>query len=337
VVTDIEVFYTHMLIVNFYFCRLTFLLHTLHHMHPHMTQSVIARGSCLFSGKVKRSGTGLALACSRDALASSEALLTTILSIKDRELLATAPDSVFGMISFAAAWVTTTRFLMLQSKVMRSVPGSSGELLARTIKCLQQVSLSTDDNASRCARVISGFVDTWEKKQRTQDAEVATMTPGQRNDTPQAAPPLPSAAKATHHGYTNSQSTMTGPSPETTTSSPSDLDYIFDQDVLLGLDFWQYLAELPNIQPDINPTCEWHFVLLTEFLSLTEINLSRHTIVIHDIANVYPFDSNSKVLYICRDTAVRYCTVFGSYLFGLGPLAGRLLPSHSTSVGDPYN
>jgi len=249
VVTDIEVFYTHMLIVKFYFCRLTFLLHTLRHMHPHMTQAVIARGSCLFSGKVKRSGTGLALACSRDALATSEALLTTILSIKDRELLATAPDSIFGMISFAAAWITTTRFLMLQSKVMRSVPGSSGELLARTIKCLQQVALSTDDNASRCARVISGFVDTWEKKRRTQDAEAATATPGERNDTPQAAPPLSSAAKTTHYGYTNSLSTMTGPSPETTTSSPSELDYIFDQDVLLGLDFWQYLAELPNIQP----------------------------------------------------------------------------------------
>jgi len=257
-----------MLIVNFYFCRLTFLLHTLRHMHPHMTQSVIARGSCLFTGKVKRSGTGLALACSRDALASSEALLTTILSIKDRELLATAPDSVFGMISFAAAWVTTARFLILQSKAMRSVPGSSGELLTRTIKCLQQVALSTDDNASRCARVISGFVDTWEKMQRAQDAEAATVTPGERNDTPQAASSLSSAAKTTHHGYTNSQSTMTGPSPETTISSPGELDYMlnFDQDVLLGLDFWQYLAELPNIQPDINATCEWHCILLTEFL-----------------------------------------------------------------------
>ena len=95
-VTDIEVFYAHMLIVNFYFCRLTFLVHALRHMRMHMPPSVIARGGgCLFSGKVTRSGSGLALACARDALASSEALLTTILSIKDRELLATAPDPVF--------------------------------------------------------------------------------------------------------------------------------------------------------------------------------------------------------------------------------------------------
>jgi hypothetical protein len=247
-----------MLIVNFYFCRLTFLVHTLRHMRMHMPPSVIARGgSCFFSGKVTRSGSGLALACSRDALASAEALLTTILSIKDRDLLATAPDSVFAMISFAAAFVTTSRFLILQSKAMRSVPGSSGELLTRTIKCLQQVALSTDDNASRCARVISGFVDTWEKRQGTRDAEAATVTPGERNDT-QTASCLSPTAKTTHHGYTDSQSTMTGPSPETTISSPSEFDYMLnlDQDILLGLDFWQYLAELPNIQPDINPTCE---------------------------------------------------------------------------------
>ena len=258
-VTDIEVFYAHMLIVNFYFCRLTFLVHALRHMRMHMPPSVIARGGgCLFSGKVTRSGSGLALACARDALASSEALLTTILSIKDRELLATAPDPVFSMISFAAAFVTTSRFLILQSKAMRMVPGSSAELLARTIKCLQQVALSTDDNASRCARVISGFMDTWEKRQGTQGTEAATVTPSGGNDTPQATSSLSSAAKTTHHRYPDSQSPMTGPSPETTISTPSEFDYMLslDQDVLLGLDFWQYLAELPNIQPDINATCE---------------------------------------------------------------------------------
>jgi hypothetical protein len=161
------------------------------------------------------------------------------------------------MISFAAAFVTTSRFLILQSKAMRSIPGSSGELLARTVKCLQQVALSTDDNASRCARVISGFVDTWEKRQGTRDAEAVAVTPEERNDTQAASCPH-SAVKATHHGYVDSQSTMTGPSPETTTSSPGDFDYMFnlDQDILLGLDFWQYLAEVPNIQPDMNTTCE---------------------------------------------------------------------------------
>jgi hypothetical protein len=206
------------------------------------------------------SGSGLALSCSRDGLASAEALFTTILSIADKELLATAPDSVFAMISFAGAYITSSRLLILQSKAMRRLPGASGELLARTIKRLQQVSLFADDNASRCARVISGFVDTWNERQDPGDAEATSETPGERNhDASQAASSLSSASNPTLHGYANSPSAMSGPSPATTSSS-SELDYMFnlDQDALLGLDFWQYIAEMqmPNLQPDINATCE---------------------------------------------------------------------------------
>ena len=259
VVTDIEVFYAHMLIVNFYFCRLTFLCHTLHQMRIHMPLSVMARGGSIpFTSKGTSSGCGLALSCSRDGLASAEALLTTILTITDKELLATAPDSVFAMISFAGAYITTSRFLIHQSKAMRSLPGASGELLARTIKRLQQVSLFADDNASRCARVISGFVDTWNEWQGPGDAETTSETPCERNhDGSRAASSLSSASKPTLHGYADSQSTMSGPSPATTSSS-GEFDYMFnlDQDALLGLDFWQYIAEMPNVQPDINATCE---------------------------------------------------------------------------------
>jgi len=212
-------------------------------------------GACFFTSKVTRSGCGLALSCSRDALASAEALLATILSIKDKELLATAPDSVFAMISFAAAYITTSRFLILQSKAMRGLPGASEELLARMMKCLKQVSLSQDDNASRCARVISDFVDTWNKTQDTHDPVASGETPSGRSEASPAASSPSSTSKATYHGYTDSQSTIAGPSPETT-SSPDGLDYLFnlDQDALLGLDFWQYLAEMPSVQPDIHAT-----------------------------------------------------------------------------------
>jgi hypothetical protein len=209
-----------------------------------------------FSSKVTRNGCGLALACSRDALASAEALLTTILSIQEKGLLATAPDSVFAMISFAAAFVTTSMFLVFQSKAMRNLPGASRELLKRTIKCLQQVSLSTDDNASRCARVIHGFVETWNRKQDSHDAEATSETLDERKDA-QAATSHPPDLKTTLHGYAGLQGTMTGPSPEMT-SSHGGVDYLLnlDQDPLLGLDFWQYLAEMPNVQPDVSATCE---------------------------------------------------------------------------------
>jgi len=208
-----------------------------------------------FSSKINRTGCGYALSCARDALSSAEAVLTTVLSIKDKELLATAPDYVFAMISFAAAHLTTSRFLVVQAKVLRHLPGVSEELLRRTIKCLRQVSLSTDDNASSCAHVMSGFLDLWTEKQDAHDGEVAKDTPGKPNDSLQAASlqSSDSVSRTTLNGYANSESTTVGPSPETT-SSLGGYDYMFnfDQEALLGLDLWQYLAEMPNVQPDIN-------------------------------------------------------------------------------------
>jgi hypothetical protein len=261
VVTDLEVFHAHMLIVYFYFCRLAFLVHTLRQMRVHIPPAVAERaGTMFFSSKATtRTGCGFALTCARDALTTSEALLTTILSIKDRNLLATAPDSVFAMISFAAAHVTTSKFLVLQAKAMRHFPGVSRELLARTVKCLHQVSLSTDDNASRCARVISGFLDKWNDKQEAHGPE-ATGETCDLNDSPQAVSALLSSGSGsnpTPGEYTSSESTMAGPSHETTPSIGG-YDYMFnlDGDPLSGLDFWSYLAGMPDIQPDINEFCK---------------------------------------------------------------------------------
>lgn len=258
VVTDLEVFHAQMLIVYFYFCRLAFLVHTLRNMRVHIPPAVAERaGTMFFASKVTtRTGCGFALTCARDALATSEALLTTILSVKDKSLLATAPDSVFAMISFAAAQVTTSRFLVLQAKAMRHFPGVSRELLARTVKCLHQVSLSTDDNASRCARVISGFLDMWKDKQEA-DSPEATGETCSLNDSPQVVSAmLSSSSNATPGEYSSSESTLAGPSHDATPSIGGyDYMFNFDQDPLLGLDFWSYLT-MPNIQVDINESCE---------------------------------------------------------------------------------
>lgn len=256
VVTDIEVFYSHMLVVYFYFCRLAFVVHTLHHMRIHIPPSTAARGGAVFfSSKLSRTGCGFALTCARDALASAESLLTTVLSIADTELLATAPDSVYAMISFAAAYVTTAKFLLLQSKGTRHLPGSSDELLARTVNRLQGVSLCGDDNASRCARVVSRFVDTWCEKLSAHDAETTGASPAESGDSPRGAPAVSSITKARHHDGASSENTPAEPSPETT-SSFTGFDYMFsvDQDTLFGPDFWQYLTEAPDVQPDMGST-----------------------------------------------------------------------------------
>lgn len=206
-----------------------------------------------FSSKISRTGCGFTLACARDALTSAEALLTTILSIKDKELLATAPDPVFSMISFAAAYLTTSRLLVLHSKASRQIPGASAELLARTIKCLRHISLSTDDNASRCAYVISGFVDMWDERLAAYDAEATSKNPDEPNVS-QVSSSISPMSKPTPQEYAKSESSTTvGLSPETT-SSPSGFDSMFnlDQDILFGPEFWQYFSD---IQPDINATC----------------------------------------------------------------------------------
>lgn len=288
VVTEFEVFHAHMLNVYFYFCRLTFLVHTLRHMRMHIPPAVAERAGTMFfsSSKVNtHTGCGFALTCARDALATSEALLTTILSIKDRNLLATAPDSVFAMISFAAAHLTMSRFLILQSKAMRDFPGVSRELLARTVKCLRQVSLSTDDNSSRCARVISRFLDMWNDKQESHGPD-ATGETCDLNDSPQALSALLSSGSNPTPEYASSESTMAGP-PHETTSSIGGYDYMFnlDQDPLFGLDFC-YLMGNPNIQPDINESCK---LLLFDcnVKNLAEINLNRHRMIKCDAMNVW--------------------------------------------------
>ncbi|KAI0268225.1 hypothetical protein BC834DRAFT_868467 [Gloeopeniophorella convolvens] len=248
VVTDIEVFHAHMVVVYYYFCRLTYVMHTLRHMRCHIPPAVAARGgSVFFSTKTTRTGCGFALTCARDALASAEALLTTILSVSDKELLATAPDSVYAMISFAAAYVTTAKFLLLQSKAMRQFPGSSDALLTRTIQRLRSVSLSPDDNASRCARVISKFLDTWHEGLLAHEAEVANEATSE--DSPRAASSV-SSGRTKFSESTGSETTTVDPLPDLP-SSFDNFDYSshgLDQDNLFGPEFWQYLAEMPSTQ-----------------------------------------------------------------------------------------
>ncbi|KAI0307132.1 hypothetical protein B0F90DRAFT_1685399, partial [Multifurca ochricompacta] len=259
VVTDIEVFYAHMLIVYFYFCRLAFVVHILRRMRVHIPTSVAARGGTVFlSSKITRTGCGFALTCARDALASAEALLTTILSVAEKELLATAPDSVYAMISFAAAYITTAKFLLLQSRVARHLPGASEELLTRTINRLQHVSLCTDDNASRCARVISGFMETWHERLNAHHFEAAGENPVDSGDGSQSTSPVPLASKTKPYESTSSEGTMEGPSPQIT-SSLNAFDYMIslDQDTLFGPDFWQFFADVPNVHHGVNPTCEY--------------------------------------------------------------------------------
>jgi len=97
----------------------------------------------------------------------------------------------------------------------------------------------------------------WNDKQEA-DGPEATRETCNLNDSPQEVSALlSSSSNPTPREYASSESTMAGPSHETT-SSIGGYDYLFnqDQDPLLGLDFWSYFAGMPDIQLDVNESCK---------------------------------------------------------------------------------
>jgi len=115
--------------------------------------------------------------------------------------------------------------------------------------------------------VVSGFVDTWNEKLSAHDAETMVDTSVDSGGSLQCAPAVSSISKARRDDGASSESTPAEPSPETATSLTG-VDFMFslDQDTLFGPDFWQYLAEAPDVQPDIlNASCECDFTFIVDF------------------------------------------------------------------------
>lgn len=94
----------------------------------------------------------------------------------------------------------------------------------------------------------------WNDKQEAHGPEDAGET-SDLNDSPEVVAAL--LSHPTPHESASSESTMAGPSQETTPSI-GEYDYMFnfDQDPLFGLDFWSYLAGMPNTQPGVNESCK---------------------------------------------------------------------------------
>ncbi|TFY72967.1 hypothetical protein EVG20_g1 [Dentipellis fragilis] len=237
IVAEHESFYFHMTIVYYQFCRLLFLTHSLRQMRG---LSSIASGKDGFY-KLKKNGSSFALRCARDALASSEALLTTICSVPDRTTLATAPDSVFAMITYGAAYVIAAKFMILHTKKVRVLPGSSDELLRRTADILGQISPSPDHHAAHTSHMINSFIDAW-KIGLEEDIN------GESNNSTPAEPTVdqnsPSISGA-RGGEPNVSGIPNTWMPEEVPAPGIDgLDYLqgLDQDAFLSADFWQFLS-----------------------------------------------------------------------------------------------
>ncbi|KAI0316112.1 hypothetical protein OF83DRAFT_1128488 [Amylostereum chailletii] len=257
VTSDWDVFYLHMLSVHSFFCRLTFLVHILRLLRRHVPPAIGSGG--FFAAKIKKTGCAHALRCARDALTTSEAILTTILSVQEKELLATCPDAIFSMISFAASYMTMAKFMLLQSQGQRHIPGCGDQLIARVITCLNRISPSPDHHASRCAMVISNFVDTFLDKLAIFDAEQANKlggkpvhTPMDRESDPSPFPPHHTSPTmgTTSESTLSSSATLNG-TPELPHGAEFNFPSSLAPDELFGMEFWQYFADLPL--PEIYP------------------------------------------------------------------------------------
>lgn len=207
--------------------------------------------------RLKRNGTNFALNGARDALASAEALLVTILSLPDDSMLSTAPDSYFAMLSFSAALIIAIKFIMLHLRDIRQIPGATTQLLTKTVDRLMKVALFPDHHAMRTAHVIQDFITKWE-------AHAAKIDGPHSGDANTQCPPASAPERSTEHITTNNDAST----PSATTSNthlpnllnpapmqpqlmqeivPSFDDFDFLQTNAdgrsLGLDFWQYFAD----------------------------------------------------------------------------------------------
>lgn len=238
-------------------CRVLFLMHTLHGLRATFPSQL----DVVDHLRLKRNGTNFALNGARDALTSAEALLVTVLSLPDDSMLSTAPDSFYAMISFASALIIALKFIMLHLRDVRQIPGATNQLLAKTVERLMQVALFPDHHAMRCARVIQGFIGKWDDHMAKMDgrhasngATVPSSSEKQQNEHPIVPSQAQSPASSSTTPAQLSQAFLAPPllGPQLNSEFlPSFDDFDFLQTNAdgrgLGMDFWQYFADNPQV------------------------------------------------------------------------------------------
>ncbi|ETW84020.1 hypothetical protein HETIRDRAFT_102650 [Heterobasidion irregulare TC 32-1] len=250
VISDRENFQFHIMVVYYYFCRLLFLTHTLHQAHG----ALIINQNSNYPPDLRKQGSNFVLTSARDAMLSAESLLTAVLAVPEKTMLATVPDSVFSMISSAAAYIVVMKIFMLQIRGVRYLPGFSDNLLSRIIDLLTQVSLSPDHEALKCAHMVASFLEAWEKKLGV-DAPSMETTAAARTAPGDAVPasisnPLPSTVTAVESaGVSLSDFQQT----QEIFQGFDGFEYLlqdYNTQAVFGQDLWQYFTENDPILPN---------------------------------------------------------------------------------------
>ncbi|KAJ7151394.1 hypothetical protein C8R43DRAFT_1127673 [Mycena crocata] len=159
VITSHDSFYSGMLLLQYYACKLLMMHHALRE-----TRTVHEREAPLTPWyKVETEGRCVSLFWGRTALICAEAVLTAFLAPTDLTLMSTAPDNLYVMVGFAATWIFVSNFSLYQLSGNK-LGGASERLQAMTISRLNQIAHSPDHAAARCGHMLGALLSAWERR-----------------------------------------------------------------------------------------------------------------------------------------------------------------------------
>lgn len=113
----------------------------------------------------KHCGVNIAMKWGQEAVLAAETTLSTMLSRpdSDEELMATAPDSIFAMLCFAASFLIMCKISIHQIRAV-DLPESSTILLAKTNALFARLACAPDHAPAKCAQLIIGLVASFEAR-----------------------------------------------------------------------------------------------------------------------------------------------------------------------------
>jgi hypothetical protein len=158
VVAKHEAFYCHALQILYLLCRLLFLQHALNSVR--LTKS--SDDDKPWYETIVHNGIYFARCWGQDAINTAEAVLISACTLSDHNLLCTAPDSLFALITCATAFVLMAKFTTIR-RCGAHLEGASDSLLASTINHLSAAALGPEHFPAKCAQLITAWVTKWEQ------------------------------------------------------------------------------------------------------------------------------------------------------------------------------
>jgi len=233
-VAEHESAYFHILKIYYYAGRLLFLHHILCQM-----RRVVQNGSDrLWYQHTEHNGVKVAAVWGHQALLLAEEMLSSAVSRPD---LSTAPDNVFVLISWGAAFLVICKCAVHQIHGSH-LPGSSDALLAKIIDRLSRLACGPDHAPAKCAQLLSALVGTYKARtsNRGPECDLSDLNAGHH-----AASEGTSTAE--HGSMAAGPSEVEQPSnydmPWPSLGSGVDLEQFMNSDIILDSEFWSSFME----------------------------------------------------------------------------------------------